>query len=399
MSLAGERSDGSGCGGGMSASCQNTSVFGPVRSLYAIGRQASVAVLAAMVASTLMFTATPFLLGPVSQEFGVGRGLAGGISVVQVGVFAIVNLVVPRFLSPSQRLYRIALGALVASGLLSAWTGSFWLLLVFRAFAGAGAGVLTWLAWADAMRHERSMAAVSAIGPITALVGAPLFAFVAESGVDAVYSVLALVAIPGLFTKLQLVGVTRPSRTRSRSRSNRVLLFALALSTFSGASLFVFESVAATEVLGMSPTAASFAFSLNAAAGLVGARFSRRHVVPGRWLASIGLGAFLTIWGGSPLWFYIGMIWWGFAFWMSIPGVLLMLAERSLARDERAGDAQALMAFGRAGGPLMGGAFVDAGSFQGLAVAASIGLAASGAIVMGVQEGRDRLPVTDVRPD
>ncbi len=82
---------------------------------------------------------------------------------------------------------------------------------------------------------------------------------------------------------------------------------------------------------------------------------------------------------------------------MSVPGVLQMLAERSLARDERAGDAQALMAFGRAGGPIMGGAFVDVGSFQGLAVAASVGIAVSGAIVMGVQEGRDRLPVTDVR--
>lgn len=377
--------------------CKNAPVFGPVRSLYAVGRKASAAVLLSMVASTLMFTATPFLLGPVSDEFGVGRGLAGGISVVQVGVFAFVNLAVPRIVAPSQTLYRVALGAMVVSGLLSAWTGSFWMLLVFRAFAGAGAGVLTWLAWADAMRHERSMAAVSAIGPITALVGAPLFAFVAELGVGAVYVVLAVAAVPGLFISLTLPEGTKPTRRRSRSRSNRVLLFALAITTFSGASLFVYESVAATEVLGMSATATSFAFSLNAAAGLAGARFSGRHVVPGRWMAAIAPGALLTIWGGSPLWFYVGMAWWGFAFWMSIPGVLQMLAERSLARDERAGDAQALMAFGRAGGPVMGGAFVDVGSFQGLALAASLGIAASGAIVMGVQEGRDRLPVTDPR--
>lgn len=323
--------------------------------------------------------------------------MAGGISVVQVGVFAFVNLAVPRIVAPSQTLYRVALGAMVVSGLLSAWTGSFWMLLVFRALAGAGAGVLTWLAWADAMRHERSMAAVSAIGPITALVGAPLFAFVAELGVGAVYVVLAVAAVPGLFISLTLPEGTKPTRRRSRSRSNRVLLFALAITTFSGASLFVYESVAATEVLGMSATATSFAFSLNAAAGLAGARFSGRHVVPGRWMAAIAPGALLTIWGGSPLWFYVGMAWWGFAFWMSIPGVLQMLAERSLARDERAGDAQALMAFGRAGGPVMGGAFVDVGSFQGLALAASLGIAASGAIVMGVQEGRDRLPVTDPR--
>jgi DHA1 family inner membrane transport protein len=317
--------------------------------------------------------------------------------VVQVGVFAIVNLAVPRLFAPSQSLFRISLGAMGVSALLSAWTGSFWMLLFFRAFAGAGAGVLTWLAWADAMRQERSMAAVSAIGPIAALVGAPLFAFVAESGVGAIYLVLAAAAAPGLFTRPQFPEEGRPTRQRSRSRSNRVLLFALALMTFSGASLFVYESVAATEVLGMSATATSFAFSLNAAAGLLGARYSRRHVVPGRWMAAIAPGAFLTIWGGSPFWFYVGMLWWGFAFWMSVPGVLQMLATRSLARDERAGDAQALMAFGRAGGPLMGGAFVDAGSFQGLAMAASIGLAASGAIVMGVQEGRERLPVTDPR--
>lgn len=372
-------------------------MFGPVRSLYAIGRQASPAVLLALVASTLMFSATPFLLGPVSEEFGVGRGLAGGISVVQVGVFAVVNLVVPRMVTPSQNLYRVALGAMVVSGVLSAWTPDFWLLLAFRAVAGAGAGVLTWLAWADAMRYERSMAAVSAVGPTTALVGAPLFAYVAQSGVSAIYLVLAVAAVPGLFTKLQLPELSRPTRKRSRSQSNRVLLFALALMTFSGASLFVYESVAATEVLGMSATATSFAFSLNAGAGLLGARYARSHVVPGRWMASIAIGALLTILGGSPLWFYVGMFWWGFAFWMSVPGVLQMLAERSLARDERAGDAQALMAFGRAGGPIMGGAFVDVGSFQGLAVAASVGIAVSGAIVMGVQEGRERLPVADVR--
>ncbi len=382
---------------GVGTTCQNAAVLSPVRSLYAIGRQAPVSVLLAMVASTLMFSATPFLLEPVAEEFGVSRGLAGGISVVQVGVFAVVNLLVPRFLAPSQGLFRVSLGAMVVSGLLSVWVGSFTLLLLFRAFAGAGAGILTWLAWADAMRHERSMAAVSAIGPVAALIGAPVFAFAAGFGVDAIYGVLAIVALPGLFTTLHLAGPGRPTMRRSRSRSNRVLLFALALTTFSGASLFVYESVAATEVLGMSATATSLAFSLNAGAGLLGARYSRSHVVPGRWMAAIAPGALLTIWGGSPLWFYVGMFWWGFAFWMSVPGVLQMLAARSLARDERAGDAQALMAFGRAGGPIMGGAFVDAGSFQGLAVAASIGIAASGAIVMGVQEGRDRLPVTDVR--
>ena len=41
---------------------------------------------------------------------------------------------------------------------------------------------------------------------------------------------------------------------------------------------------------------------------------------------------------------------------MGIPGVYSLLAERSHYPDERAGDAQAIMAAGRVVGPLMGGA-------------------------------------------
>ena len=372
-------------------------MFGPVRALYSIGRHASPAVMLSMIATTLMFTATPFLIGPLSEEFGIGRGYAGAISIAQVGVFAIANLAIPRLTTPSQGLYRSALVGMVVAGALSAIPTSFPLLLVVRGVAGAGAGVLTWVAWAEAMRYERSMAAVSSIGPLTALVGAPVFALASEFGVGAVYWVLAASALPGLAFTLNLAPGAQRTRQRSRSRSNRILLVALALMTFSGASLFVYESIAASQLFNLSPTATSLAFSLNAAAGLLGAQFSGRHVVPGRWMVSVAPAALLTIWGGSPALFYLGMAWWGFAFWMSVPGVMQMLAQRSLARDERAGDAQALMAFGRAGGPAMGGLFVDAGSFGGLALMASAGLALSGAMVMGVQEGRERLPVTDAR--
>jgi hypothetical protein len=146
----------------------------------------------------------------------------------------------------------------------------------------------------------------------------------------------------------------------------------------------VFEAVAATEVLGMSPTVASLAFSLNAAGGLVGARLSGHHRRPGWLLASSGPAAFLTIAGSSPLWFFIGMTWWGFAFWMGVPGVLQMLAARSLGTG-RAGR-------GRAGAPLIGGAFVDAGAVTALAATVRAGLILSGGLVIAVQEGRERLP-------
>jgi predicted MFS family arabinose efflux permease len=95
--------------------------------------------------------------------------------------------------------------------------------------------------------------------------------------------------------------------------------------------------------------------------------------------------------------FYIGMTWWGFAFWMGVPGVLQMLVDRSLEPSERAGDGQGVMALGRSLGPALGGAFVDAGALVALAVTSATGIAIAGTTVIGVKEGRDRLPPTDHR--
>lgn len=351
-----------------------------------------------MVASTFMFSATPFLIGPISERFDVGTGRAGLVSVVQVGAFALVNLIVPRIIPPKPGLYRLAVLSLVFSSILSALAPAFVVLVVMRGIAGGSAGVLTWIAWADAMRHERSMSAVSAVGPTTALIGAPLAAWASGAGMAGVYWALAVVSVPALVVSAP-VGASNQRRIseRSGSRSNLWLLAALGLSTFFGASLFVFQSVAAQQLLGLSPTQTSLAFSLNAAAGLVGTRLASRHRRPGRWMAAIAPAAYLSVAGGSPVFFYLGMAWWGFAFWMSVPGVLQMLAERSLARDERAGDAQALMAFGRSLGPGMGGVFADVGAFAALAAVSATGIAVAGGVVMGVQDGRDHLPVSDPR--
>ncbi len=53
------------------------------------------------------------------------------------------------------------------------------------------------------------------------------------------------------------------------------------------------------------------------------------------------------------------MTFWGFAFWMGVPGAFALLAERSRHPDERAGDAQSVMAAGRVVGPLVGGVLLD----------------------------------------
>jgi predicted MFS family arabinose efflux permease len=372
-------------------------VFAPIRSLTAFSRGAPAPLLAAASAVTFMFSATPFLIPEIADRFGIGRGEAGILSTVQVGFFAVASLTLPRVLQPSARVFRISLVVMALANMASIVAPGFAMLLGTRAFTGASAGALTWIGWAAVMGARRSLSAMSSIGPVTALVAAPVLGLLIGWGDRAVFAALALSVLPLFLLKPPTFPARPQPGERSGSRSNRILLGALFLLTCAGAGLFVFEAVVAVDVLGMTPLAASLGFSLNAGAGFLGARLASHHRRPGIWLASAGPAAYLTVVGGSALWFYAGMAWWGFAFWMGLPGVLEMLAARSLRPDERAGDAQGLMAFGRSIGPGLGGVMVDGGNLGALAVAAGVGLTLSGAVVVGVQEGRAALPPSDSR--
>lgn len=344
-----------------------------------------------------MFAATPWLIVPIAERYGVTEGASGALSVVQVGAFALANFILPRLLAPSGRILRIAAVGLVVLNLLSVIPSIYTVLLVLRFAAGFAAGAMTWLAWGDAMKQRRSMAAIAATGPVTALIAAPVLAMAAAQGGDrAVYILLAVAGIPAAVFGAQLSGVRRARGNISRSRSNRVLLVALGGATMFGSALFINEAIVARDMHQLSEFSASIGFSLNAAGGLLGARLSTRHRRPGWFLASIGPAALLTVVGPAPFYF-IGLAWWGFAFWMGVPGVLQMLSERSLNPAERAGDAQGLMAVGRSIGPIIGGAFVDLGSLVSLAAITCVGTVASGVTVIGVQEGREHLPPTDPR--
>lgn len=372
-------------------------MFAPARLAYALRPQAPIGILAAAAAVQLLFGATPFLIPEVAARYGVSEGLAAGISVAQVSAFAVANLALPRLLAPTGNVVKWSALLLVVANALSAVPDQYWLLVGFRILAGLAAGTLTWVVWADAMRKPRSLAGVASAGPVTALVSAPVLSAVAGMGDRAVFVALAVAALPAFFIKVDTGVDEKGSGVVSRSRSNRVLLMALLLLTFFGSSVFVFVAISARETLGMTPFVASFAYSLNAATGLLGARLSSRHRRPGWWLLTLGPSVYLSAAGGQVWLVFLGMAWWGFAFWMGVPGVLKMLAARSLEPDERAGDAQALMAFGRAAGPVLGGGLADASAFVTLAVIAGIGSSAVGAMVIGVQEGRERLPSTDSR--
>ncbi|MDH3261363.1 MAG: hypothetical protein OEM84_10380 [Acidimicrobiia bacterium] len=372
-------------------------MFAPTRLAYALRPNAPTGILAAAAAVAMLFGATPFLIPEVSTHYGVSEGLAAGISVAQVTAFAVANLLLPRLLAPTGNVLKWSAFILVVANAASALPEQFWLLVGFRMTAGLAAGTLTWVVWADAMRKPSSLTGVASAGPVTALVSAPLLSALAGMGDRAVFVALGVAALPAFFSKVDTGVEKKGSGSVSRSRSNRALLLALLLLAFFGSSAFVFVAIAARETLGLSPFIASFAYSLNAAAGLLGARLSSRHRRPGWWLLSMGPAVYLAAAGGRVWLLFLGMAWWGFAFWMGVPGVMKMLAARSLEPDERAGDAQALMAFGRAAGPVLGGGLADAGAFASLAVVAGIGSSAVGAMVIGVQEGRERLPSSDSR--
>lgn len=366
-------------------------MIGPTRLVYALRPNAPVAIIAAAAAVAVMFIATPFLLPEIADRFDVSVGTAGWMSVVQVGGFAVTTLALPRIVAPSGRLLRLAATALVLANVVSILVPTFLLFAAVRGVAGAAAGALTWMVWGDAMKSPRSLTSVASTGPVAVLVASPILSSAARFGDAAIWLVLAVAALPGIVLAFEPGGeIVRPGAV-SRSRSNRVLLAALFLLSLAGTSLFVYAAVAAKAVHGLSPVAASLGYSLNAGAGLLGTRLAHRHRRPGWWFAGVGPAAALTVVGGGPALYFVGMASWGFGWWMGLPGVLRMLTERSLLPDERAGHAQGLMAVGRALGPAVGGYFADAGAWTTLAIVAGTGLAAGGGTVIAVEEGRQRL--------
>ena len=343
-----------------------------------------------------MFAATPFLIPAIADRYGVSEGAVGAISVAQVGAFAVANFILPRLFRPSGRALRISAVTLVVLNVVSIAPSWFPILVALRLVAGFAAGAMTWLTWTNAMKRKRSMAAIASTGPATALVAAPLMAIAATYGDQLMYGILAVATIPAAALFAPITGRKRARGVISASKSNRLLLSALGALTFFGSALFINQAIVAREIHGLSPLMTSLAFSLNAAGAIVGARLSTRHKFPGWMMVTIGPAAILTV-HGPPAFFFIGMAWWGLAFWMAVPGVLQMLVDRSLEPAERAGDGQGVMALGRAFGPAMGGYFVDTGGLGTLAIISGLGISASGLTVVGVKQGREMLPPTDPR--
>ena len=219
----------------------------PIRALIAFRPKASVGLIGGAAAVSSMFAATPFLVPAIADRHGVPLGTAGLISVAQVAGFTIANLVAGRIVRPRVALLIPTAAALASVNAASAWAGSFGLLLALRGVAGVAAGLITWLAWIDAMSEPGIMRDVAGAGPLMALVTAPLFGWLAFAGRDPViFLFLTVLAALPILLPARLASQTVPGRRRvSPSRSNLVLLGALGIATLAGSSLFVFSAAMA----------------------------------------------------------------------------------------------------------------------------------------------------------
>jgi DHA1 family inner membrane transport protein len=367
-------------------------VFAPVRALLAPRSGAAPGVLAAAAVVALSFVSTPFLVVELADQLEISLGRAGLLSTFQVAGFAATSFLAGRLLRPRARLHRASLVGVAVAGLLSALSPGLVWMLAFQLVAGIGLGLLTWLSWAEATRHRAGLSDVAAIGPLTTVVGAPVLAGVGSvAGYQGIFLLQAGLAVATLWIDAHYGELPVIGRNVSDSRTNRILLLALFGMTMSGSAIFVFAAAAGTEVAHLSRSTVSIAFSLNALVGVVANRFAARRGTAGLWLlaGSVAAVAIGTVRAGSV--YMVAMTAWGFVWWMGIPAVFRLLADRSLTPAERVGDAQSLMALGRVFGPLVGGTILGHGNFGRLSIVAALGLVMASLLVLVVEVARLRI--------
>lgn len=372
-------------------------VQAPVRLVLALRTSTPPGVLLATAISTLVFSATPFIVRGVAVDRGLDVGVVGIISTTQLAGFTAAAWGAGRFLRPRRAVLVAALVFGAAANLVSGFVPDFWMLAVARLGSGVSLGLVAWISWAEAFGDDDKVGDVAVVGPLVGTLGAPLIALVIErAGPDELFVALAaLHLLPlALVRTVRLEAGARPRRRRHRpTRAAFAILLCLGAVTFGASAVFVYAAAIGQDEIGMSAAAVSLVFAANALAGVPSARFRGRRRLPGLWIAAIALAALILTTVRHPAAFWIVLPVWGFSFWMAVPGAFILLAERSRYPDERAGDAQAVMAAGRVFGPLLGGA-VYAVSLPWLGIVGG-GIVAAGAAAMLYIEWRIHPEVLD----
>lgn len=332
----------------------------PVRVIQAFRPQVAAGVLTATAVSTIVFAATPFLVRGVAIDQDVSVSAVGIISTAQLAGFGITTWAAGRFLRARRRMLVIAVIVGVIANLASGWAPWFTLLIGARLVSGVSLGLIAWIAWAEAFGNDDKTGDVAVIGPLVGTISAPLIATVIDrSGPDELfYGLAAIYLVPLFFIRTtRLDAAARPKEPRHRpTRAAAAILLALGMITCGGSAVFVFAGVIGQDDVGLSPFVVSLVFSANALASVPSARYRGTRKLPGLWMSLTGTAAIVVGVVNHPAAFWIALPVWGFSFWMGTPGAFSLLAERSKFPQERAGDAQSIMAAGRVVGPLIGGA-------------------------------------------
>ncbi len=337
-----------------------------------------------------MFAASPLIIPRLMTDLDVPVRAVGLISSVQVGCFALASVLGGRLLVGSRRLLRGVLVTLVVANLMSAFSPTFILLLATRVLAGTAAGIINWLAWRHASQHPDAMGRVASIGPITAAFASVVFGWIMSiTGYPGVYVTLGLIPLLALALPHEVEPGERIGRRVSASNSNRLLLVALGTMTLFGSALFIYAGLYFGVARGAPEWLLAWGLAGNAVAGIIGARYAMR--TGGIWFLATAVAA-LVMGVAADIWLAMaGMVLWGLFFWFAVPAVLRLIEDYSDRVGERSGDAQALMAVGRVGGPLLGGALLAAGDLQLLGVVAGSGMTLGSLLILAVERYRRRV--------
>ena len=332
----------------------------PVRVLQTMRPAVAAGVLAATAVSTVVFSATPFLIRGVSVDQSVDVATVGVISTAQLAGFSATTWAAGRFLRARRRMLVIAVFVGVIANLASGWAPWFSFLVGARLVSGVSLGLIAWIAWAEVFGDDDKVGDVAVIGPLVGTIASPIIAVVIDrSGPDALfYGLAAIYLVPLAFIRTtNLDAAARPKQERNRpTRAAAAILLSLGAVTCGGSAVFIFAGVIGQDLVGLSPFVVSLVFSANALASVPSARYRGKRTLPGLWMSVTGAMALAICFLHEPVVFWIALPLWGFSFWMGTPGAFSLLAERSRYPQERAGDAQSIMAAGRVIGPLVGGA-------------------------------------------
>jgi predicted MFS family arabinose efflux permease len=360
----------------------------PVRALATIRPREHPGMLLGTAYDTAVLSVGPFLLPAVADDYDIGLGLASVSTAALLAGFVVGSFGAGRLLVARGRVLGIALIVALLANAACVPLPPYAVLVALRSLVGIAIGVMTWFAWSQVFGDQRRMSEIAVIGPLVALTTAPIAATLADAyGSAGIYTALAATAVvPLAFSRRSgqpgdrlrappSAGVGRPPV----SPEARTVLGSLGLLTLGGSAVFTYGAVIAADTTTLSTQAVAAAFSLNAIAAVPSARWTGRRGRAGTWI--IGCAAAAVVLGTVHVdaVFVAAIAFWGFAFWMGVPGAYALLAARSRHPEERAGDAQAVMAAGRVIGPLAGGVLLDASGPAALGILGGAVMALAGA--------------------